>query len=533
MRDFAKWIAIYLRTSIEDYGKAHRLLDQSLSIVNQRALIRAFLTEHEEFRDMEAVEYIDDGYTGTNTNRPRFQDLLRDVEGGRVAAILVKDLSRLGRSYLEVGDYLERVFPQAGVRVITITDGYDSNQFIGSTGGVDVTFRNFIYDSYSKDLSTKVRSAMRVRMEKGKFVNHTPYGYMKSPEDKHVMIPDPDTAPVVQEIFRLILDGKTTAQVATSLNDRNIPTPLQYKQHKIKPACQDRKLLWTHITVVNVLHNYKYTGAMINHTRESRHLRDNNQRRTSPEEWIITENAHQPLVSKEDFEQANAMLRHSRKAERTTGKSGDSVFYCGHCGRKLQKTHGTDVYFSCTTPSYQTDAACKGLRWSKRKLEEVLFPIYRVQLALLGEQAMIHQRGAVRQSAPNYIRQMGRLEQEINGCDQKKMELFEAYHDGALTLEAYMEQKTALTEHAQALRTQLTVLEADYRKAQEDREQAEMKQARLTSFLSANTLPEEEQIQRMYEAIDRVTVFEERLDVRWKFDDLFAADEQGTEKRAS
>jgi len=377
MRDFAKWIAVYLRTSLEDYGKAHRLLDQSFSVVNQRALIRAFLAEHEEFRDVEVVEYIDDGYTGTNTNRPRFQDLLQDVKDGKVGVIVVKDLSRLGRSYLEVGDYLERVFPLAGVRVITITDGYDSNQFVGTTGGMDVTFRNFIYDSYSKDLSTKVLSAMRVRMEKGKLVNHTPYGYMKSPEDKHVMIPDPDTAPVVKEIFHMILEGSTTAQVATSLNDRKIPTPLQYKQHKIKPACQDRELLWTHITVVNILHNYKYTGAMVNHTRESRHLRDNNQRRTLPEEWIITENTHQPLVSKEDFTRANAMLRHPQKTERATGKGGDCVFYCGYCGRKLQKTYGTDVYFSCTTPSYQTDAVCKGLRWSKSELEEALAPMYR------------------------------------------------------------------------------------------------------------------------------------------------------------
>jgi len=532
MRDLAKRIAVYLRTSIEDYGKAHRLLDQSLSIFNQRALTRSFLSEQEEFRDVEVVEYVDDGYTGTNTNRPRFQDLLRDVESGKVAVIVVKDLSRLGRNYLEVGDYLERVFPQAGVRVITITDGYDSNQCIGSTGGMNVTLRNFIYDSYSKDLSTKVRSAMRVRMEKGKFVNHTPYGYMKSPEDKHVMIPDPNTAPVVQEIFHMILDGKTTAQAATSLNDQNIPTPLQYKQHKIKPTCQGRKLLWTHVTVINILHNYKYTGAMVNHTRENRYLRDNNQRRTSPEEWIITENAHQPLVSREEFDRANAMLRHPRKAERTTDKSGDAVFYCGHCGRKLQKTHGTDVYFSCTTPAYRTDADCKDLRWSKCKLDEVLFPIYRVQLALLGEQAMVCQQKAVSQSAPNFIRQMGQLEQEINGCDRKKMELFEAYHDGALTLAEYMEKKTSLTERAQILRTQLTALEADYRKAQEEREQAETKQARLADFLSVSTLPEEEQLQRMYKDIDRVTVYEGRLDVRWKFDDLFA-NEQGAEKQVS
>lgn len=129
------------------------------------------------------------------------------------------------------------------MRVITITDGYDSNQFIGSTGGVDVTFRNFIYDSYSKDLSTKVRSAMRVRMEKGKFVNHTPYGYTKAPGNKHQMIPDPETAPIVREIFTSIIEGMTTSQVAKALNDRHIPTPLQHKRHKLKPVCRGQELL--------------------------------------------------------------------------------------------------------------------------------------------------------------------------------------------------------------------------------------------------------------------------------------------------
>lgn len=527
MRDV---IAVYLRTSLEDYGKSHRLLDQSFSIVNQRKLIQNYLAGHEDLNCLETAEYIDDGFTGTNTDRPRFQDMLRDVESGRVGTVIVKDLSRLGRSYLEVGDYLERVFPAAGVRVIAINDGYDSADFIGATGGINVAFRNFIYDSYSKDLSTKVRSAMKVRMEKGKFVSHPPYGYMKSPEDKHMMIPDPHTAPVVQTIFRMVLDGRTTSQVAERLNSLGVLTPLQYKQHKLKAACQNRELLWTHIMVVNVLHNYKYTGAMVNHTRESRRLRDRNQRRTSREEWIVTENTHEPLVSKEDFERANAMLRHPRKSQRHPRGSSDAVFYCGHCGRKLRKTFGSDVYFSCDTPTYQTGADCQGLRWSKSGLEAVLLPTYRVQLDLLGEKAAKLQLEKKPERFPPFVQRMTQIERELQDIDRRKMELFESYHDGKLDLPAYMEQKAALTQRGEQLRTERVDIEADYRKYQERQEQRKAEEARLSDYLSSAQIPDEQLIPKMYEAIDRVNVLEKSIEIRWKFEDLFTGADNAEQK---
>lgn len=519
MRDV---ISIYLRTSLEDYGKSHRLLDQSFSIVNQRKLIQAFLAGHEDLKDLETAEYIDDGFTGTNTDRPRFQDMLRDIEGGCVGVVIVKDLSRLGRSYLEVGDYLERVFPLAGVRVIAINDGYDSADYTGATGGINIAFRNFIYDSYSKDLSTKVRSAMRVRMEKGKFVSHTPYGYMKSPEDKHLMIPDPETAPIVQSIFQMVLDGMSTAETATRLNDQGILTPLQYKQHKVKAVCQNRELLWSHIMVLNILHNYKYTGAMVNHTRENRHLRDKNQRRTAPEEWIVTENAHEPLISKADFERANAMLRHPQKAQHHPKGSSDAVFYCGHCGRKLRKTFGSDVYFSCDTPSYQTEAACRGLRWSKSELEKALLPVYRIQLELLGEKAVGLQKETQSDQSVFLVRRMGQIERELQNVDRQKMQLFEDYHDGKLDVTAYMEQKAALARRGEQMRKDRAEMETDYRRYLEYQEQCMAKTVRLSAYLSATQVPDDQLRQKMYEAIDRVSVLEKSIDVRWKFEDIFA-----------
>lgn len=513
-------IAVYLRTSLEDYGKAHRLLDQSCSITNQRKLIRSWLAEREGLKELEAVEYIDDGFTGTNTHRPGFQNMLRDIEDGRVGAVIVKDLSRLGRSYLEVGNYLERIFPLAGVRVIAVNDGYDSADFAGATGGINIAFRNFIYESYSRDLSTKVRSAMRVRMEKGKFISHTPYGYRKSPEDKHLMIPDPETAPIVRDIFRMVLEGMTCAEVAAKLNGRGVPTPLQYKRHKVRAECQGRELLWTHITVVNILHNRKYTGAMVNHTRESRHLRDKNQRRTPPEEWIVTENAHEPLVSREAFEQANAMLRHPKKTQRCSGGSNDAVFFCGHCGRKLRRTFGSDVYFSCDTPSYQTRSACQGLRWSKSELEKALLPVYRIQLELLGEKAVELQKEPGTDRADSLVHRMAQIERELQSIDRRKMRLFEDYHDGKLVLTAYLEQKAGLTLREKQLRTEQADAETAHRGCLEYQEQRKAEKIRLDSYLSGFHIPDGQLIPRMYEAVDRVSVFQQGIDVRWKFEDI-------------
>jgi len=515
-------LAAYTRTSIEDYDKSHHMIDQSCSIVSQRHLIQGFVSHDRELSTMRLVEYVDDGFTGTNFDRPKFQEMMAAARLGHIQCIVVKDLSRLGRSYLEVGEYLERTFPLMGVRLIAISDGYDSKNYEGSTGGIDIAFRNFIYDSYSKDLSAKVKTAMKVRMEKGKFVNQPPFGYLRSPVDKHQMIPDPETAPVVREIFRMILTGKTTSEAAKELNRRKIPTPLQYKRHKLKPACQGKELMWTHYTVLNILRNYKYTGAMVNHTRESRMLRDRNQRRTSADEWIITEGTHEALISKEDFEAAQTRLRHPAKCVHQPREGNDNVFFCGCCGRKLRKTHGLDTYFSCDTPMYRENAACAGVRWSKNALEEALLPVYRAQLKLLGEQAAKQDSQALLPDLRGFIREMARIEQTINQCESQKVQLYEAFHDGKIDQETFLNRKQALVQRQEELRGEYALCEENYRQGKQTAERWQQEQTQLLQYLSENGLPDDIAIKKMYAAIDRVIVFDnEHIEVRWKFEDLF------------
>ena len=221
-------IAIYLRLSLEDVDKrSNSLKEESNSIVAQRSLIDSYLSQDALLCSLPRMEFCDDGFSGTNFQRPDFTKMIECAKHGEISCIVVKDLSRFGRDYLEVGDYLEHIFPFLGIRFISINDHYDSLQHEGKTIGMDVAFKNLVYDYYSKDLSKKVKSAMSMKQREAKYVNTAPYGYVVDPADKHHLIIEPRTAVVVRRIFLDIIAGKSCTQIAKELNAENIPTPAQ------------------------------------------------------------------------------------------------------------------------------------------------------------------------------------------------------------------------------------------------------------------------------------------------------------------
>ena len=296
-----KSIGIYLRLSLEDVDKrTNKAKDESNSIVAQRQLIQRHIEQNSYLSNLPKMEFCDDGFSGTNFERPDFQRMIDLIRAGEIHIAIVKDLSRFGRDYLEVGDYLEHIFPFLGVRMISINDHYDSEKYLGNTAGMDIAFRNLIYDYYSKDLSKKVKSAMRTKQRNGGYITCCTYGYKVSPKNKHQMIIDPETAPIVRRIFTDVIAGKSTSQVARELNAEGIPTPQQYKgvaRRKDSPS----KALWTHNRILDMLKNIKYTGCMVNHTRESMVIRAKSQRRVPKEDWIYHENAHEAIVTTEEF----------------------------------------------------------------------------------------------------------------------------------------------------------------------------------------------------------------------------------------
>lgn len=515
-----KCIGIYLRLSLEDVDKRTNLTkDVSNSISAQRQIIQRHIEMNPYLAGLTQMEFCDDGFTGTNFERPDFQRMIDLIRAGEIQIVIVKDLSRFGRDYLEVGDYLEHIFPFLGVRMISINDNYDSENYLGNTAGMDVAFKNLIYDYYSKDLSKKVKTAMRVKQKNGGYVTCCLYGYKVPPNEKHKMVIDPVTAPIVRRIFMDVIAGKATSQVARELNAEGIPTPAEYKGRK-RADQSDTKPLWSHNAILNILGNMKYTGCMVNHTRESRKIRDKSQRRVPKDEWIIHENTHEAIVTMEEFEAARAALRqvrpHNRKAREET-----LPFYCAHCGRKLQRTFGNDVHFYCITPYWnEVENPCKAVRWDKSNLEEVILEALKAQIAVMTVEARSKAQTSISQGTK--LRQrLKALKSEYEAGDSNKVQSYIDYREGRITREDFISLRSDREKRMAELKDEIARSEAEYEEYLKAEEQAKKERAIVnqTSKMDDEALKE-----IMYDAVEKVIVSDnQNIEIIWKFDDLFAA----------
>ncbi len=513
-------LAIYLRLSLEDMNiRNNKLSDESNSIRNQRLLIEKYISEHADLAKYPVVEYSDDGYSGTNFDRPGVQKMLEKIKTGEIVCVVVKDLSRFGRSYLEVGDYLEHIFPLLGVRFIAINDHYDSSRHIGSTAGIDVAFRNLVAERYSQDLSEKIKSSRYIQMRKGKFVSHCPYGYMRHPTQKHQMVPDPETAPVVKTIFRLAIEGKKSTEIAAMLNDCGIPTPLTKKNWDNPNVKND--VMWSHQAVLRIIQDYKYTGAMVSFKCGNEKVRAKVQKRYKKEDWVIVEGCHEPLVSKEEFEKANEMIRKVRYQSRNKTDCKDRLYYCGCCGRRLRKTFGLDEYFSCQTQLYKSKADCASIFWSKTELETVLTQAYRIQLQLLQDELEALTAHVRPDPLLECRMRQGKVSREIEGINSRNLHLYETYRGGGLSRDEFIKQKEAMTVRLKDLKSQLEELQQQENRLAEEAAETGNRQEQIRAVLQQIILSDDELKPFVYDAVTRVDVYPNRdLEITWKHSDI-------------
>ncbi len=512
-----KCIAIYLRLSLEDVDKrTNRAKDDSNSIAAQRQLIQRHIEQNPYLAGLPQMEFCDDGFTGTNFERPDFQRMIDLIRDGEIHIVIVKDLSRFGRDYLEVGDYLEHIFPFLGVRMISINDYYDSEKYLGNTAGMDIAFKNLIYDYYSKDLSKKVKSAMRTKQKNGSYVTCCTYGYKVLPENKHQMVIDPETAPIVKRIFLDVIDGKSTSQVARELNAEGVPTPSVYKGVKRRIGSANNPI-WTHQRILDTIENIKYTGTMVTNTRESTTIRAKSQRRVPKEEWFVHENAHEAIVSKEEYEAANAMIKKMRFYNRKAGTG--HPFYCAHCGRKLRKTFGSDTHYSCSSPYWnEGDNLCKDVRWDKENIEAVILEALKAQIAVMTVEA----RSKAQTSIPKGIKlrqQLKALTSELEAGDSQKVQSYIDYREGRITREDFIFLRAEREKRMEELKAEIAETELAYEEYLQAQNQAQKERAIVeqTSSMDDEALKE-----IMYDAVDRVLVTDNQtIEIVWKFDDLF------------
>ncbi len=509
-------VAIYLRLSQEDLDKrTNRAKDESNSISAQRLLITQQLNLDPTLHDLPRLEFCDDGYTGTNFDRPEFSRMMDLVKRGEISCIVVKDLSRFGRDYLEVGDYLEHIFPFLGVRFQAINDHYDSIKHSGKTMGIDVAFKNLIYDYYCKDLSKKVKSAMGIKQREARYVSCAPFGYQICPTAKHQLVVDPKTAVIVRRIFLDVIAGNSTSQIARDLNREGIATPAEYKgrRRQTSPIIPQ----WTHYMVLNIIENLKYTGTMVNHMRESCHIRDGNQRRLPKEEWYLRENAHEAIVTLDEFHQAQAAISRRKKAIRTHHDQSDRVYFCGHCGRKLEKANG--LSFSCPSHRYHSQSPCEGVRWRKDALEDTVFEALKIQIKIVQIESA-DGKSAARSRGANLRRQLADLQAQYDACGRDKLEQYTAYREGQITDEMFLSRRNWLTLQQSILKERMEECKKQY---EANRQAAGTAAEKQKSVESMADLTEQQLREHLYDAIERVLVYgPDDIEIIWKFQNTTA-----------
>lgn len=325
-------VAIYIRLSREDGDK-----EESDSVGNQRKLLAEYIAKKEDFILYDV--YVDDGYSGTNFNRPSFQKMIADIEDGKVNCVVVKDLSRFGRDYIDTGRYLERYFPEMGVRFISVTDSIDSMK---QAYDMLLPIKNIFNEQYARDISKKIQATVKSKQKAGEFIGaFTSYGYKKSPVDKNKLVIDDYAADVVRRIFSLYIQGYGKQKIAKLLNAEGVLCPAEYKKVNGENYKNCNRLesttYWSYSTINSILHREMYVGNMVQGTKHQR-MRSK-QKKMPKEEWIVVKNTHEPIIDKTTWEKAQTLLqKRTRELDLETNKNIFAGFVkCGDCGRAMAK----------------------------------------------------------------------------------------------------------------------------------------------------------------------------------------------------
>ena len=472
--------AIYARLSIENSGKD----DDGDSIANQISFCRAYLEEHKDLKLYGIYE--DNGEKGTNFDRPEFQRMMDDIRNGKVKCVLVKDLSRFGRDYIEAGELLEKIFPFMGIRFISITDGYDSLTSDDAEGALMIPLKNMINDVYAKDISRKIITSFRARQEKGEFLpTFAPYGYLKSKTEAYRYEIDEVTAPYVKMIFEWKAEGVSHNEICKRLNEMGAVTPARRKVDLgIWKAEKYRHTVWFGRTIIDILKNPTYTGCIV-YGRIPKSLYEGIKMHRAPEdEWRYVPDAHEPIISQELFDTVQQMF--TDRAEKFKKKMDENAelrelitnplkgkIYCGDCGKRMRFVKPTDKRY----PVDQDHAiyVCGGYLdsgYSRCSRHSIRYPLVadavmavvkiQIELALKQEQLIRQMRGSVKEKnlIDKYVGQINYLNQELKKINARREGLFENFAEGILDEKEYQFAKEKYDQEASALDKKLKVASA-------------------------------------------------------------------------
>ena len=524
--------AVYARLSREDSGrKGADTIETQIELVASYVAQRPYLSLHDT--------YIDNGESGKDFDRPAWQRLMDDIRAGRVDCICVKDLSRFSRNYIETIEFLEKIFPFMGVRFVSVNDGYDNNAPSSNNEGLIVALKSLVNDHHLKDISRKIHSTIKARRERGEYAgSQAPFGYRKMADNKSKLEPDPETAPIIREIFEWRAAGVSRLEISKRLCNCGIPTPTQkLRQERGIFNCDFFKsTIWREATLKGILRNRIYIGVLSQGKHDQR-LYDHKPCTPVPQsDWVITENAHEPIVSRELWEAANAVETATRIEYAKCGRRDDlpdNIFQgftiCAVCGTKISRLYNKKVNPSGKTYEYlhykcplhrqhPKETTYRMLR--AEALYDTVFPLVHDRLLLASNLAAIIEKRAKRQDNPRAVidAEINRAARELETLNDRLAGLYENYADKLLTEQEYVRIKNGYERQTELLRQRADELSKRAAIIAYVSESNNRWLAAARSFQNPTELTRE-----MLEAIvERIVITDpEHIDVVWKFKDEF------------
>ena len=499
-------VAIYARLSVEDNGK------DSDSIESQIAFLEDFIASDPTMR--KAAVFIDNGFTGTNFMRPEFQRMIDAARIGEINCVVVKDLSRLGRNYVETGEFLEKICPFIGLRFIAVNDNYDS-EAISSNSQLAASLSNIINDFYARDISRKVYSALKTKMENGEYIGAwEKYGYLKDPENKNHLIVNPETAPIVQQIFLWRSEGMSYMGINKKLNEMKIPSPGQYKADRgivTNNNQKKRKILWNKHIVTDILKDITYIGHMAQRKTTQCLHRGVQYSRVNEDDWIVVYNTHEPIIAQELFDKVQEINRATaEKAKANSGKYDHlpkekniygAKLICADCGARMKlhrsfSTKKDKVYFTFNCPTYgeHGTAGCSSRVKRKADMDEAVFTAIRAQMDVFMDTAYIIKSLLAQKQKMNKgsarKKKKASVNNKIRNLRSAISTLYVDMKDGLLTGEEYLMQKEKYQVQIAELEHSLDELNRDENDTEEQLISAKKWAAIVADYSDATELSE-------------------------------------------
>lgn len=525
------YAAGYIRLSSEDKDKANAN-DESFSIQNQKELINIYLKQYGDIK-LENF-YVDDGYTGTTFDRPGFQKLLEDIKNKKINTIIVKDLSRLGRNYIEVGNYLYNIFPLYNIRIISINENIDSINNLTQIQESIIGLKNIMNDEYARDISKKTRASLYAKKKNGEFCGGlAPYGYLKDPDNINHLIIDEFSASIVKKIYTMYLNGIGRFTIAKTLNEDGVLSPCEYRRKRINENREEKivyqdKSYWRSATIKRILQNEAYCGDCIQGKYSHISYKDKTRYNIPKEKWIIVRNTHEPIIDRETFEKVQDLLKSKQIGLDNTPKKNSiykNILKCADCKKRMLRKEGSFSNLSYKSWYCSTYISCSHTLCTKHKikgeiLDNAVLETIKLQISLVLDvektikELLKEKSNEIKQS--DVERKKEHLKKEINKMKMLKKKIYEDWKLEIISDDNFTDLKKEYEDNINTMSKLLNQLE-----------QNKIKEEKIEKCDWVDNFRKYQNIQSLNEEVikslvEKIYVHEEnRITIAFKFNDEY------------